>query len=87
MITDGKYTVYKFKLNTGKWVYYKDYQGALEVYKNQSSLINSVSEEFVINKIYSTVINGILKNYEWNSKTNTRNLAERIYNDTIKKEE
>ncbi|WP_339021657.1 hypothetical protein [Spiroplasma endosymbiont of Atherix ibis] len=83
LISDGRYTIFKFKLNTGKWVYYKDYQSALEIYKNQSSLINSISEEFIIYKIYSTMINNKLVNYEWSSKINTRILAEKIYNDSI----
>ncbi|WP_342258454.1 hypothetical protein [Spiroplasma endosymbiont of Dioctria linearis] len=84
IISDGKYTVFKFKLNTGKWVYYKDYQSALELYKNQLSIINSISEEFIIYKMYSTIINNKLVTYEWNSKTNTRNLSENIYNDIIR---
>ncbi|WP_342275065.1 hypothetical protein, partial [Spiroplasma endosymbiont of Cantharis lateralis] len=84
IISAGKYTVFKFKLNTGKWVYYKDYQSALELYKNQLSIINSISEEFIIYKMYSTIINNKLVTYEWNSKTNTGNLAENIYNDIIR---
>ncbi|WP_342258623.1 hypothetical protein [Spiroplasma endosymbiont of Dioctria linearis] len=81
LITDGLYSVYKFKASNGNMMYFKDYNSAKAIYENQISLIGGIEEKWVSYYIYTTIIKGVKRNYYWDTNTDIKQLSNKIYLD------
>ncbi len=81
LITDGLYSVYKFRASNGNMMYFKDYNSAKAIYENQISLIGGIEEKWVSYYIYTTTIKGVKRNYYWDTNTNIKQLSNKIYLD------
>ncbi|WP_338969887.1 hypothetical protein [Spiroplasma endosymbiont of Labia minor] len=62
IVSDGLYTIYRFKIDDKNYVYYNSYENALAMYENKENLIVGITKISKLFYVYSTIVNGSIKN-------------------------